>query len=263
MDKVGCVGCLEISNEGGVTTVVLDRPPVNALDTATYVEVRDTFRAFRDDPSVRAVVLTAAGTRAFIAGADLKEYANPPEPTVSALTDPGLLPREAMWAIYDCAVPVIGAINGAALGGGLAWAACCDVIVAVEGAVFGTPEINVGLLGASSHLVRMVGPYLAREMFFTGRTLTAEDLFARGVVSAVVSSGELVPAARALALEMAAKSPLALRLAKESMNRVEGLPLKEAYRLEQEYTNRLRSLEDSTEAMNAYLEKRPPNWRLR
>ena len=257
------MGYLRVDNQDGVVTVVLDRPPVNALDRATYVEVRDTFNRFRDDTSVRAVVFTAAGERAFIAGADLKEYADPPEPSVSAVIDPGLLPREAMWAIYDCAVPVIGAINGPALGGGMAWAACCDVLVAVEGATFGAPEINVGLLGASSHLVRLVGPYLAREMFFTGRTLTAEELYGRGVISRVVPRPELLAAAGELAREMAGKSPLALRLAKESMNRVEGRPLKEAYRLEQEYTNRLRALEDSTEAMNAYLEKRPPQWRLR
>jgi len=257
------VGYLKVDNQDGVVTVVFDRPPVNALDTATYMEVRDTFNGFRDDASVRAVVFTAAGERAFIAGADLKEYADPPEPSISAVTDQGLLPREAMWAIYDCAIPVVGAINGPALGGGMAWAACCDVLVAVEGATFGAPEINVGLLGASTHLVRMVGPYMAREMFFTGRTLTAEEMYSRGALSRVVPRSELLSVAQGLAREMAAKSPLALRLAKESMNRVEGLPLKEAYRLEQEYTNRLRGLEDSTEAMNAFLEKRPPQWRLR
>ena len=257
------MGHLSVDNQDGVVTVVFDRPPVNALDTATYIEVRDTFNGFREDPGVRAVVFTAAGERAFIAGADLKEYADPPEPSISAVIDSGLLPREAMWAIYDCAVPVIGAINGPALGGGMAWAACCDVLVAVEGATFGAPEINVGLLGASTHLVRMVGPYLAREMFFTGRALSAEELYSRGVLSRVVPRSELLNAARELAREMADKSPLALRLAKESMNRVEGLPLKEAYRLEQEYTNRLRSLEDSAEAMDAFLEKRPPQWRLR
>ena len=257
------MGHLSVDNQDGVVTVVFDRPPVNALDSATYVEVRDTFNRFREDDSVWAVVFTAAGERAFIAGADLKEYADPPEPSISAVIDPGLLPREAMWAIYDCAVPVVGAVNGPALGGGMAWAACCDVLVAAEGATFGAPEINVGLLGASTHLVRMVGPYLAREMFFTGRTLTAEEMYARGALHAVVPRSELLGVAQRLAREMAGKSPLALRLAKESMNRVEGLPLKEAYRLEQEYTNRLRSLEDSTEAMDAFLEKRPPSWRLR
>jgi enoyl-CoA hydratase len=257
------MGVLTVTNRGGVATVVFDRPPVNAMDSATYTEVRDTFTAFRDDAGVRAVVFTAAGERAFIAGADLKEYAEPPEPSISATVDPGLLPRQAMWAIYDCAVPVVGAINGPALGGGMAWAACCDVLVAAEGATFAAPEINVGLLGASTHLVRMVGPYLARELFFTGRAITAEDLHARGVISRVVPRPALLEAAQELAAEMAAKSPLALRLAKESMNRVEGLPLQEAYRLEQEYTNRLRSLEDSAEAMSAFLQKRPPEWRLR
>ncbi|MHB1923503.1 MAG: enoyl-CoA hydratase-related protein [Acidimicrobiales bacterium] len=258
------MGYLTVERDGGVVTVQLDRPPVNALDTATYIEVRDTFEAFRHDREVRVVIFTAAGERAFIAGADLKEYAQPPaDPGPAELVDPGLLPRQAMWAIYDCAVPVIGAINGPALGGGLAWAACCDVLVAAEGATFAAPEINVGLLGASSHLVRMVGPYLAREMFFSGRSITAEELHARGVISRVVPRDELMDAARQIAAGMADKSPLALRLAKESMNRVDGLPLQEGYRLEQEYTNRLQNLEDAKEARDAFFEKRPPHWRMR
>ncbi len=258
------MGYLTVERDGGVVTVQLDRPPVNALDTATYIEVRDTFEAFRHDREVRVVIFTAAGERAFIAGADLKEYAQPPaDPGPAELVDPGLLPRQAMWAIYDCAVPVIGAINGPALGGGLAWAACCDVLVAAEGATFAAPEITVGLLGASSHLVRMVGPYLAREMFFSGRSITAEELHARGVISRVVPRDELMDAARQIAAGMADKSPLALRLAKESMNRVDGLPLQEGYRLEQEYTNRLQNLEDAKEARDAFFEKRPPHWRMR
>ena len=144
-----------------------------------------------------------------------------------------------MWAITDCAVPVIGAINGPALGAGLALAACCDILVASENATFGTTEINVGLLGASAHLSLLVGRHKAREMFFTGEQVPAAELYRIGAVRSVVPRSELLATARALAETLATKSPIALRLAKESMNRVEFLPLKEAYRTEQDYTAKL------------------------
>jgi enoyl-CoA hydratase/carnithine racemase len=166
-----------------------------------------------------------------------------------------------MWAITDCAVPVIGAINGPALGAGLAFAACCDMLVASDNATFGTTEINVGLLGASAHLSLLVGRHKAREMFFTGEQVPAAELHRLGAVRAVVPRAELADTARALAATIAAKSPIALRLAKESMNRVEFLPLKEAYRTEQDYTGRLRGYEDAAEARAAFLEKRDPEWK--
>jgi enoyl-CoA hydratase len=168
-----------------------------------------------------------------------------------------------MWAIVDCAVPVIAAVNGPALGAGLAFAACCDVIVASENATFGATEINVGLLGASAHLSLLVGRHKARELFFTGDQITAAELHRLGAVRAVVPREQLLEEAGALARTLAAKSPIALRLAKESMNRVEFLPLKEAYRTEQEYTARLLGFEDAAEARQAFLDKRDPEWRWR
>ena len=168
-----------------------------------------------------------------------------------------------MWAITDCAVPVIGAINGPALGAGLAFAACCDILVASENATFGTTEINVGLLGASAHLSLLVGRHKAREMYFTGEQVPASELYRLGAVRAVVPRAELMATARELATTLAAKSPIALRFAKEAMNRVEFLPLKEAYRTEQDYTAKLLRYEDATEARNAFLEKRDPEWKWR
>jgi enoyl-CoA hydratase len=168
-----------------------------------------------------------------------------------------------MWAITDCAVPVIGAINGPALGADVAFAACCDMLLAAEHATFGTTEINVGLLGASSHLSLLVGRHKAREMFFTGEKVPAQEFHRLGAVRAVVPADQLMHEARRLAESLAAKSPIALRLAKESMNRVENLPLKDAYRTEQDYTQRLMGFEDSAEARSAFLEKREPEWRWR
>jgi enoyl-CoA hydratase len=224
------------------------------------------FSSFNDDRDVRVAIFTAVGERAFIAGVDLKAVGSRPpvdEAPASLVTDPARLARDAMWAVTDCAVPVIGAINGPALGAGLAFAACCDILIASDNATFGTTEINVGLLGASSHLTLLVGRYKAREMFFTGEQVSAQELYRVGAVRAVVARGELDAAARELATTLASKSPIALRLAKESMNRVEYLPLKDAYRTEQEYTARLQGFEDAREARNAFLEHREPDFRWR
>lgn len=244
-----------------VAVVTLDRPPVNAVDHATLAELTDAFRGLADERDVRVVVFTAAGERAFMAGLDLR--AEPPgiaDAATRFVTDPGLAAREPMWAIVDCPVPVIGAINGPALGAGLAFAACCDILVAAEHATFGTTEINVGLLGASAHLSRMVGRYKAREMFFTGEQVSAGELHRLGVVRAVVPGAELLATAHELAATLATKSPLAMRLAKESMNRVEDLPLRDGYRVEQDYTARLQRFDDAGEARRAFLEGRDPEW---
>ena len=257
---------ISVEVEDHVATVVLDRPPVNAVDTETYLEIRQAFAGLNDDRDVRVAIFTAAGERAFMAGADLKGDGPRDdllERPASQATDPGLAVREAMWSITDCAVPVIGAINGAAIGAGLAFAACCDIILAAEEAFFATTEINVGLLGASSHLSLLVGRHKAREMFFTGERVGAAELHRLGAVRRVVPRGELLGAARELAAELASKSPIALRLAKESMNRVEFLPLKDAYRAEQDYTTRLLGFEDSSEARRAFNERREPDWKWR
>jgi len=248
-----------------VATVTYCRPPVNATVPETMLEIGRAFLAISDDRNVRAAIFTGCGPRAFMAGADLKEgpRSDPAQLPPDRITDPGRVAREAMWAIYDCAVPVIGAINGAAVGGGLAFASLCDILIAVESARFATAEINVGLLGASRHVVRMVGPHKARKMFFTGEFVSAQEMHRLGAVEEVVTADELMPAARALAAELAAKSPIALRLAKESMNRSEFMSLKDGYRVEQDYTARLLGFEDASEARKAFREKRDPDWKWR
>jgi enoyl-CoA hydratase len=247
-----------------LAVVTLDRPPVNAVDHTTLAALTDAFRGLAEERDVRVVIFTAAGERAFMAGLDLRAEAPAIDDTATRfVTDPGLLAREPMWAIVDCPVPVIGAINGPALGAGLAFAACCDMLVAAEHATFGTTEINVGLLGASAHLSRMVGRYKAREMFFTGEQVTAAELHRLGVVRRVVPIADLLATAHELAATLATKSPLAMRLAKESMNRVEDLPLRDGYRVEQDYTARLQRFDDAREARRAFLEGRDPEWRWR
>jgi enoyl-CoA hydratase len=247
-----------------VALVTLDRPPVNAVDRDAHVAINEAFDSLNDNQDVRVAIFTGAGDRAFCAGADLRTVnQRPTDLPPTAITDPARYARDAFWSITDCAVPVIGAINGPALGAGLAYAACCDILIASSNATFGTTEINVGLLGASAHLSLLVGRHKARELFFTGETITADELYRLGALRAVVAREALMDTAMELARTLAAKSPIALRLAKEAMNRVEDLPLKEAYRAEQDYTARLVRFEDAKEANAAFLEKRAPDWKWR
>ena len=138
-----------------------------------------------------------------------------------------------------------------------------DFIVAAEHARFGMTEINVGLLGGGAFLQRLLGPYRARKMFMLGRQAPAKEFYELGIVDAVVPVGQLLDKALELARELAAKSPIAMRLAKESLNRIESLSLKDAYRTEQDYTHRLLAFEDSAEARRAFVEKRAPEWNWR
>jgi enoyl-CoA hydratase len=249
-----------------IAVVTLDRPPVNALDGATIKELTATFRAFGRDRRTSVVVLIGEGGRAFCAGIDLREPASKRGGPGSDVEDPadqldaGRPIREMLLAIFECPVPVIGAINGPAVGAGWAIAAVCDSLIAAETETFSVTEIDVGRLGAYRHLCRMVGPFRARTMFFTGERVSAQEMVALRAVERVVPHSELPDAAMALATRIATKSPIALRLAKEAMNRVEFLDLRDAYRLEQDYTNRLRSYEDAAEAAAANAEHREGRW---
>jgi enoyl-CoA hydratase len=259
-------GPIRVEVSDYIATVTIDRPPVNAVDREALQGIRDAFTSLDDRRDVRVAIFTGAGSRAFMGGADLNTVGTRPQGDdvpLMYVTDPGRVARDAMWAVTDCAVPVIGAINGPAIGAGLAFAACCDILVAAEHASFGTLEINVGLLGASAHVSLLVGRHKAREMFFLGEKIPAAELVRLGAVRVAVPADQLTATAVELARQLASKSPIALRLAKEAMNRVEGVPLRDAYRTEQDYTARLIGFEDSAEARQAYLEKRDPNWQWR
>jgi len=255
---------IDVSTDDGVAVVTFERPPVNALTRQVLLELTEVFSSFADDKTVSAAVFRTRGERAFIAGQDLREIsAGQGEAKPSSLVDRGRLARDAFRAIHECAVPVVAAVDRAVIGGGVALVACCDIIVASDRSTFALTEINMGLLGASSHLIRMVGSYRAREMFLTGRAAPASELAGAGAISRVVPADQLLETAMEYAHTLAAKSPLALRLAKESMNRSEYLPFDEGYRVEQDYTARLLGLEDSQEARDAFFEKRAPRWRWR
>lgn len=255
---------IEVSRSDGIATVTFCRLPVNALTRQVLRDLTTVFDNFRDDRTVSVAIFQTCADKAFIAGVDLHEVTERlGDGSPAELIDRGRLSRDAFRAIHECAVPVIAAVDGPVIGGGVAIVACCDIIVASDRASFGLTEINMGLLGASSHLQRMIGPYRAREMFLTGRMAPAAEFAASGAVARVVPSEEVAGVALEYARTLAAKSPLALRLAKESMNRSEYLPFGDGYQLEQDYTARLMALEDSQEARDAFFDKRPPSWKWR
>jgi enoyl-CoA hydratase len=227
-----------------VLHVTLDRQPVNAIVPEVLDELRDVFSSVRDEGIVRAVLLASASERAFCAGMDTKARTQHQsgQPAPEREPDPGRRMRGALAAIAECAVPVVVAVNGPALGSGFGIVASCDIIVASELAAFGFPEVELGLLGGAAHLVRMVGPYRARAMYFRARRVTAQEMHAAGVVTEVVAPADLLASAGRIAGELAAMDPATLRLAKEAMNRVEGLSVHEGYRIEQDYGARLRGL---------------------
>jgi enoyl-CoA hydratase len=255
---------IEVKRDDGVATVTFHRPPVNALTRQVLFDLAAVFDSFADDRTVSAAIFRTQADKAFIAGQDLNEVTEKPQdPSPSNVIDPSRSPREAFRAIYGCAVPVVAAVDRAVIGGGMALVACCDIIVSSDRATFSVPEINMGLLGASAHVVRMLGPYRARELFLTGRTVPAAELAAAGSIARVVPHEQVDEVAAEYARLLASKSPLAMRLAKQSMNRTEYMPFLEAYRIEQEYTRRLMEFEDSQEARDAFFEKREPNWKWR
>lgn len=243
--------------EEHIALVTIDRPPVNALSLQLYQEIGSAFDELGQNQDVRVVVLTAAGERAFGAGSDVKEFVSI---TPEQHTERSAIIRGVFNSILDFPMPVIAAINGAALGGGLALATACDIRYCAEHAKLGLPEINVGALGGGRHLGRHVPPGKMREMYFTGEPITAREALRVGLVDQVAPAAELRAEALSLARKIAAKSPLALRLAKQSLNESEEMGLKEGYAHEQTYTGRLRNSEDSKEAARAYLEKRPPRF---
>lgn len=253
---------VEIGVEGPIATVMFSRPPVNAVNRQALEEIAFAFESLAAR-KVSVAVFRTGGDRAFIAGADLKELDQEHDLALADLVDRGAVARRALEAVAHCDVPVVAAVDGAAIGAGLSFAALSDIVVASDRARFGTTEINVGLLGASAHLRRMVGPMRARELYLSGRIVDANEMARYGGIAHVVPHEEFEETLQRVVGDLAAKSPLALRLAKEAMDRTEDLPVLDAYRIEQDYTNRLLGLQDSAEARKAFLERRPPHWQWR
>jgi enoyl-CoA hydratase/carnithine racemase len=231
---------IEVHWHDGVTEVVLNHPPVNALDSRGWFELADTLRRLGRDESVRVVLLAAEG-RGFCAGVDIKEL----QRDGRLITQVNRGCYEAFAAIYDCEVPVIAAVHGFCLGGGIGMAGASDIVLASDDATFGLPEIDRGALGAATHLMRMFGMQKTRRMLYTGEPIPAAEAYRLGGVERVVPRAELRSAARELAAKIASKSPKAMRLAKWSLNGIELLDIKKSYRFEQGFTLELYTSADS------------------
>jgi len=217
----------------GVAEVVMDTPPVNALPAAGWFALAATFTALGEDPAVRAVVLRAEG-RGFNAGVDLKELQAAPDGQALIAVNKGC--AAAFAAVYECPVPVIAAVHGYCLGGGIGLVGNADIVIATEDATFGLPEVERGALGAATHLSRLVPQHRMRAMVYTAATATAAELHAYGSVLRVVPREELRAAAFAVAHEIAAKDPRVIRAAKESLNGIDPWDVRRSYRFEQGFT---------------------------
>jgi enoyl-CoA hydratase len=217
----------------GIRVVTMDAPPVNALTVQGWFDLAGALDEAGADLDTKVVVLRAEG-RGFNAGVDIKEMQH--TTGFDALIGANRGCYAAFKAVYECAVPVIAAVNGFCLGGGVGLVGNADCIVASEDAYFGVPEVDRGALGAATHLARLVPPHLMRTLYFTGRTITAQQLLPHGSVLEVVPRDRLDQAALAVAGEIAAKDTRVIRAAKEALNGIDPVDVNKSYRFEQGFT---------------------------
>jgi enoyl-CoA hydratase len=254
---------LRVSTDDGVATVTIHRPEKrNALNAQVRRELVDALDALATDPDVRVVILTGAGDRAFVAGADIGEFAER-SPLEQRATMEG---RRVFEVLADHPKPTIAAINGYALGGGCELALACDLRIAARSARLGQPEVALGLLpggGGTQRLPRLVGLGRALRMILTGDLLDAEEAARIGLVDEVVDDDALAGRARAVATRIAAHSPVAVKLIKQAVRAAAELPLSAGLALERELFITAFASEDRAEGVAAFLEKRTPAFRGR
>jgi enoyl-CoA hydratase len=251
-------------DRGAIATLTVNRPgALNALNREVLDEILDVLHAIRRDPSIRVLIVTGAGERAFVAGADVAAMAK-----MSAIE--GLefshFGHHVMNLIEGLPIPVIAAVNGFALGGGLELALACDLIVASDKARFGQPEINLGLIpgfGGTQRLPRRIGLNRAREIIFTGEMFDAKTAFQWGLLAQVVEPGELMAVARNLAEKIAQKPAVALRQSKSALRAAATMTEEAGLRFEQEAFGLTFASADRIEGTRAFVEKRQPAWQHR
>lgn len=237
--------------EQGIAELVIRHPPVNALDSAGWHGLASQVRDLGRDERVRVIVLRAEG-RGFCAGVDIKELAAHPERIVSVNAGN----YATFEAVHRCPVPVIAAVHGFVLGGGIGITGAADIVVASDCARFGVPEVDRGAMGGGAHLQRLFPVQKVRAMYFTGDMIDAAEAFRLGAVERVVPRAQLREAALDIARKVAAKSPAMIRLAKESLNGIEDGNLEDKYRWEQGFTLQAYMSPDSNETRQAFVGKR-------
>jgi enoyl-CoA hydratase len=235
----------------GIAELVIARPPVNALNDAGWHALADEITRLGSLPEARVIVLRAEG-RGFCAGVDIKELDKHPEKIISVNAGN----YRSFEAVHRNPLPVIVAVHGFVLGGGIGLAGAADIVVASECATFGVPEVDRGAMGGGAHLQRLFPVQKVRMMYFTGDSITAAEAYRLGAIEKVVPKAELREAALAIAAKIAAKSTVMIRLAKESLNGIEDGNLESKYRWEQGFTLQAYSSKDSAETRRAFVEKR-------
>jgi enoyl-CoA hydratase len=240
------------STTDGIAVVTVDFPPVNALPVQGWFDLADAIRVAGRDPHTHVVVLRAEG-RGFNAGVDIKEMQR--TTGFDALIGANRGCYEAFGAVYDCAVPVVAAVQGFCLGGGIGLVGNADIIVAAEDATFGLPEVDRGALGAATHLARLVPQHLMRALYFTASTIDAATLAHYGSIYRVVPRGELDHAALTVARAIAAKDSRVIRAAKEAINGIDVQHVHRSYRYEQGFTFELNLAGVADEHRDAFVAK--------
>jgi enoyl-CoA hydratase len=248
----------------GIAYVTINRPKVlNALNTPTWKDMRTAFEDARDDASVRGVILTGAGNKAFIAGADIGELAH-----VAAFEaeQSSRFGQEVLDVIENLGKPVVAAVNGFALGGGCETAMACTIRIAADSAKFGQPEVTLGLVpggGGTQRLPRLVGKGRALQLILSGETISAQEAYRIGLVNEVVPAAELIPRAEAILKKIASNAPIAVKFALEATNKGLETSQGEGSLLEAAYFGLCAATEDKKEGTNAFLEKRAPRFQGR
>lgn len=235
----------------GIAELVINKPPVNALDSKEWLALAAQIDALGADEAVRVLIIRSEG-RGFCAGVDIKELDANPELIVKVNAGN----YATFKAIHRCAVPVIVAVHGFVLGGGIGMTGAADIVVASRCATFALPEVDRGAMGGGAHLQRLFPVQKVRYMFFTGETVTAPDAMQYGFIERLVERDELAVTAREIAARIAAKSPAMIRIAKEALNGIEDGNLEDKYRWEQGFTLEAYTLPDSAETRRAFVEKR-------
>ncbi|MBD3221440.1 enoyl-CoA hydratase [bacterium] len=255
---------LSVARDGAVATVTIDRPKrLNALDTATIGELRQVFGELGRDDGIRAIVLTGAGEKAFVAGADIAELAELSGPGAERYSAAG---QDLMWMIENLGKPVVAAIGGFALGGGLELALACTVRWASPNARLGLPETGLGLVpgfGGTQRLPRLVGRGRALEMILGGEPITADEALGHGLVTRVIEREDLLPEAQSLAAKLAARPAVALRTALKAVGEGANMTPDAAVRLEAALFGVTCASDDAREGCRAFLEKREATFRHR
>jgi enoyl-CoA hydratase len=255
---------LLVQREARVAVLTVQRPQrLNAIDASTIEEIRQAILDFQRDDTVRCVIVTGAGDKAFVAGADINELAHDTPETARMRALAG---QHVFDLIEQLGKPVIAAVNGFALGGGCELAMACTFRIAADTARFGLPEINLGLIpgfAGTQRLGRLVGKTKAMELILTGNPMTASDAHAIGLVNRVVPARDLMKEVRALAVELASKPPIAMRYALEAVNKGLEMPFADGCRLEAALFGMATSTDDMREGTRAFLDKRKPEFKGR